>query len=100
MKKNNVSDETLRKCVKKRRNNQEKTKIENEKPEGVSEVENEASFSSNKLDFNESDKSVTKILLLELKKIKKILVESSKDVQKVFKFPLSHLKINVIYFYK
>jgi len=52
--------------------------------------------SSNEL--NDCDKSVTKILLLELKKIKKLLLDSSKDIQKVFKLPLSHLVENVIIF--
>lgn len=47
------------------------------------------------LDINDSDKSVTKILLLELKELKKVLIESSKDIQRVFKLPLSHLRLNV-----
>jgi hypothetical protein len=48
------------------------------------------------IEFNEPDKSVTKILLLELRNIKKSLIESSRDIEKVFKLPLSHVKINVI----
>jgi hypothetical protein len=50
----------------------------------------------NSIEFNEPDKSVTKILLLELRNIKKSLIESSRDIEKVFKLPLSHVKINVI----
>jgi hypothetical protein len=50
---------------------------------------------NSKIEFNEPDKSVTKILLLELRNIKKSLIESSKDIEKVFKLPLSHVKINV-----
>jgi hypothetical protein len=50
---------------------------------------------NSRIEFNEPDKSVTKILLLELRNIKKSLIESSKDIEKVFKLPLSHVKINV-----
>lgn len=50
---------------------------------------------TSRIEFNEPDKSVTKILLLELRNIKKSLIESSKDIEKVFKLPLSHVKINV-----
>jgi hypothetical protein len=49
----------------------------------------------NDLRFNESDRSVTKIILTELKKIKKLLIDSSRDIEKVFKQPLSYLKLNV-----
>lgn len=54
------------------------------------------SKSKSTIEFNEPDKSVTKILLLELRNIKKSLIESSRDIEKVFKLPLSHVKINVI----
>ena len=47
------------------------------------------------LELNEfSNKSVTKILLLELRNIKKSLLRSSSDIEKVFKSPIGHLKLN------
>jgi hypothetical protein len=39
--------------------------------------------------------NVMSILLLELTNIKNALISSSPDVERVFKYPLSHLKLNV-----
>jgi hypothetical protein len=50
---------------------------------------------SKSVEFNEPDKSVCKILLTELRNIKQCLIDSSKDIEKVFKVPFSHLSINV-----
>ena len=47
------------------------------------------------LQFSDAMWSVMSILLLELTNIKNALFSSSEDIEKVFKYPLSHLKINV-----
>lgn len=47
------------------------------------------------IDLEENDKSVTKILLSELRNIKISLIKSSIDIERVFRMPLSHLKLNV-----
>ncbi len=60
-----------------------------------SDLKSQIKSSNKKIEFNEPDKSVTKILLLELRNIKKSLIESSKDIEKVFKLPLSHVRIDV-----
>ncbi len=59
------------------------------------EMKNKVKRANKKIEFNEPDKSVTKILLLELRNIKKSLIESSKDIEKVFELPLSHVKLGV-----
>ncbi len=59
------------------------------------EIKNKVKKANKKIEFNEPDKSVTKILLLELRNIKKSLIESSKDIEKVFELPLSHVKVGV-----
>ena len=57
------------------------------------EIKNKVKRANKKIEFNEPDKSVTKILLLELRNIKKSLIESSKDIEKVFELPLSQVKL-------
>ncbi len=47
------------------------------------------------LQFSETMWNVMSILLLELTNIKNALFSSSADIEKVFKYPLSHLKLNV-----
>ena len=49
------------------------------------------------LQFSETMWNIMSILLLELSNIKNSLVNSSRDIEKIFKFPLSHLKKNVIF---
>jgi hypothetical protein len=48
------------------------------------------------LQFSDTMWNVMSILLLELTNIKNALISSSLDIEKVFKYPLSHLKLNVI----
>jgi hypothetical protein len=50
--------------------------------------------SKSSVEFNEPE-SVCKILLSELFNIKKCLIKSSKDIERIFKLPFSHLKVNV-----
>jgi len=47
------------------------------------------------LQFSDAMWNVMSILLLELTNIKNALISSSPDIEKVFKYPLSHLKLNV-----
>lgn len=47
------------------------------------------------LQFNEETINIMSILLMELTNIKNALINSSADIERVFKLPLSHLKINV-----
>ncbi len=51
------------------------------------------------LPFTERNLDALKTLLRELMNIKNALMTSSDDIEKVFKTPLSHLKINVICFF-
>ena len=48
------------------------------------------------LQFSDAMWNIMSILLLELTNIKNALISSSSDIEKVFKYPLSHLKLNVI----
>ena len=49
------------------------------------------------LQFSDAMWNIMSILLLELTNIKNALISSSSDIEKVFKYPLSHLKLNVEY---
>lgn len=49
------------------------------------------------LPFTERNFDAMRTLLRELKNIKIALINSSDDIERVFKVPLSHLKINVYF---